>query len=340
VKQSKGTFIVVTACILILLVGGAIYKLNLFDSSSNNATKPVPSVKADETKEENQTTTIATIDSSMKGQQQTITGTILDRSMSKGHVFLKVKDTTGTISVPIFKDKAIDATEMSVGQKIAVTGEVNEYQGKIEIIPQAPKDLVVMETKESERLTNDDIGQTKTISAEIVSKYVHPKGHIFLTVESENGQSLKVPLFSTLQPDATSYPVHATAIITGKVTEYKGELELVPETLGDVEVTNKKAETVQTRQISSIKSSDRGSQVVVEGMVEQVTEKKGHLFLQLTQDDSQIKAVLFKADNDEIKGRKERIENAMTSRFPIRVVATVDVYQDELELIIDKVLVD
>lgn len=138
-KQSKGTFIVVTACILILLVGGAIYKLNLFDSSSNNATKPVPSVKADETTEAGQTTTIATLDSSMKGQQQTIMGTILERSMNKGHVFLKVKDTSGTISVPIFKDKAIDATEMSVGQKILLQEKWMNIKERLKSFPKHKK---------------------------------------------------------------------------------------------------------------------------------------------------------------------------------------------------------
>ena len=339
-KQSKGMFIGLTVCILVLLAGGAIYKLNLFGNETAKKMNTVQSAEADEMTKDNDVISISSITQEMKGQQQKITGTITERSTSKGHVFLKLNDDSGTISVPIFKDKGIDSSMLMSGKTVTVTGNVDVYQGKIEVVPQTEQDLIMMESNQTEQITSDDVGQTKTVSAKIISKYVHPKGHIFLTVESTNGQTLKVPLFVSLKPESSEYPVHATATIKGKVTEYNGELELVPAALQDVTLTNKTAETIKTRTLSSIQKSDRGSQVIVEGMVEQVTEKNGHLFFQLTQDDKQIKSVLFKADSQEIKGRKERIENAMVAQFPIRVMATVDIYQDELELIIDKVLVD
>ncbi|OAN14378.1 OB-fold nucleic acid binding domain-containing protein [Exiguobacterium undae] len=339
-KQSKGMFIGLTVCILVLLVGGAIYKLNLFGNETAKETSEVQSAESDKATKDSDIMSISSITEEMKGQQKKIIGTVTERSTSKGHVFLKVNDDSGTISVPIFKDKGIDSSMFMSGKTVAVTGNVDVYQGKIEVVPQTEQDLIMMESNQTEQITSDDVGQTKTVSAKIISKYVHPKGHIFLTVESTNGQTLKVPLFVSLKPDSSEYPVHATATIKGKVTEYKGELELVPAALQDVTLTNKTAETIKTRTLSSIQKSDRGSQVIVEGMVEQVTEKNDHLFFQLTQDNKQIKSVLFKADSQEIKGRKERIENAMVAQFPIRVMATVDIYQDELELIIDKVLVD
>lgn len=339
-RQSKGMFIGLTVCILVLLAGGAIYKLNLFGNETAKKTNTVQSAESDKATKDSDIISISSITEEMKGQQKKIIGTVTERSTSKGHVFLKVNDDSGTISVPIFKDKGIDSSMFMSGKTVAVTGNVDVYQGTIEVVPQTEQDLVMMESKQTAQITSDDVGQTKTVSAKIISKYVHPKGHIFLTVESTNGQTLKVPLFVSLKPESFEYPVHATAKIKGKVTEYKGELELVPAALQDVTLTNKTAETIQTRTLASIQRSDRGSQVTVEGMVEQVTEKNGHLFFRLTQDNKQIKSVLFKADSQEIKGRKERIKNAMASQFSIRVVATVDIYQDELELIIDKVLVD
>lgn len=339
-EQSKKTFALLTVFILLLLVGGAMYKLNFFESEKEQATKKVPSIAKESLAEVSSEQSISSITEAMKGQQQSIVGTISKRSTNKGNVFLKVTDDSGTISVPIFKDKQIKVVALTPGTLVKVSGEVDVYQGEIEIIPQAKEDIFSVEKEVSEQITSEQVGQTKTLSAEIISKYVHPKGHIFLTVQTTNGQTLKVPLFANLKPETAQYPVHAMTTIKGKISEYKGELELIPEALQDVQLTQKTLETINTKTLASIKKTDRGKQVIVEGMVDQVVEKNGHLFFELTQGKTNIKSVLFKADSQEIEGRKERIHNAMDSRFSIRVIATIDVYKDDLELIIDKVLVD
>ena len=51
------------------------------------------------------------------------------------HVFLKVADNTGEISVIAFKNSNIDsAYDLENGDQISVSGRVDEYKGSLEII--------------------------------------------------------------------------------------------------------------------------------------------------------------------------------------------------------------
>jgi DNA polymerase II small subunit/DNA polymerase delta subunit B len=71
-----------------------------------------------------------------QGQMEKITGMVNSVYVSKGgHIFLKVADTSGEISVVIFNNSNIDeAYDIGVGDQISVFGMVSEYNGKLEII--------------------------------------------------------------------------------------------------------------------------------------------------------------------------------------------------------------
>jgi len=75
------------------------------------------------------------------GQIERITGTVTSVYISKDdHVFLKVADNTGEISVVVFKGSNIDeAYELEVGDEISVLGRVEEYKKKLEIIAKEAK---------------------------------------------------------------------------------------------------------------------------------------------------------------------------------------------------------
>jgi len=71
-----------------------------------------------------------------QGQIERITGIVNSVYVSKdGHVFFKVADTSGELSVIAFKNSNIDnAYEVEVGDQISVLGRVEEYKGSMEII--------------------------------------------------------------------------------------------------------------------------------------------------------------------------------------------------------------
>jgi DNA/RNA endonuclease YhcR with UshA esterase domain len=69
------------------------------------------------------------------GQTEKITGMIDSVFVSKNkHVFIKIADNTGEITVVAFNNSNIDADELNSGDQISVLGRVSEYNGKMEII--------------------------------------------------------------------------------------------------------------------------------------------------------------------------------------------------------------
>ena len=70
------------------------------------------------------------------GQLERISGMITSFYVSRDdHVFMKVADDTGEITVVAFKSSNIDdAYYLEIGERISVLGRVDEYKGELEII--------------------------------------------------------------------------------------------------------------------------------------------------------------------------------------------------------------
>ena len=70
------------------------------------------------------------------GQIEKISGMVTSLYVSRdSHVFLKVADSTGEITVVAFKNSNIDeAYDLELGEEISVLGRVDEYKGELEII--------------------------------------------------------------------------------------------------------------------------------------------------------------------------------------------------------------
>lgn len=70
------------------------------------------------------------------GQMERINGMVTSVYVSRdSHVFLKVADNTGEITVVAFKNSNIDeAYDLEIGEEVSVLGRVDEYEGELEII--------------------------------------------------------------------------------------------------------------------------------------------------------------------------------------------------------------
>ena len=282
---------------------------------------------------------IKSISKDMVDKVVTIRGKITNvRKHENGHLFLEVTDDTGKIDVPIFADKKIPTDQLKLGKQFQFTGMVDEYNGSLEVIPSSSKDVELIK-KNNVEITKENIGKSVEIEAKVITKYRHPKGHVFLTVElTDQQQEIEVPIFDTLQYNSDEIAVNSILKIKGNIGEYNGKLEVIPQAKTDIAILEAgKDSDVSLVEVSRISESNRGKMVQVRGSVKNVTEKDGHLYFYLSDGNKEIKGVLFKADGNEIAGRKLKIQNAAKENFPIRVLAMVDVYNGELELIIDKV---
>jgi exonuclease VII large subunit len=69
------------------------------------------------------------------GKNVKICGELISKYSSKtGHQFLKIKDSTGSITAVIFNTTAKKFDLNSIDKKICVIGSVDEYENKLEII--------------------------------------------------------------------------------------------------------------------------------------------------------------------------------------------------------------
>ena len=285
---------------------------------------------------------IKEVSKEMTGLIVTVKGTI-DKSDShkNGHIFLQVKDETGKIEIPIFSDKNIPPSQLINGQEYLFTGQVDLYEGRLEIIPRNANDVKKVGYDNSD-ITLQNEGQLTETQGEIISKYNHPEGHTFLTIQIEGVNSdIEVPLFSNMKYDSSKLVVGSIINIKGEITNYKEKLQIIPKSTSDVELIETGQESnISFKKINEISELDRGKLFQVKGTITDLVEKDGHLYFKLNDQEHNIKSVLFEADGNEIYERKLKIRDAAEENYEIRVLGLVDIYKEELELIIDKIYIE
>jgi DNA/RNA endonuclease YhcR with UshA esterase domain len=87
---------------------------------------------------------ISEIDYDTAGSKVIVEGQIVSKSVHKdGHIFLKISDGTGKISVVLFSgtSEQLDASCIQVGSNIRAVGKVEEYRGSLEVIPRGGNDV-------------------------------------------------------------------------------------------------------------------------------------------------------------------------------------------------------
>lgn len=76
-----------------------------------------------------------------EGYPVRVSGIIRSVTKSKGHIFIVVEDSTGSILVPIFCDMQpqlkVDSNTFREGQSLTVTGTIHVYRGTVELLPVA-----------------------------------------------------------------------------------------------------------------------------------------------------------------------------------------------------------
>ena len=95
---------------------------------------------------------ISDINEGMLGRTVNVSGTITDiRAHKNGHLFLTIRDDTGTIKVVLWetlvdslKYSGMNISEISRGRRIRIIGDVDIYKGQLEIIPKAPRDVKLL----------------------------------------------------------------------------------------------------------------------------------------------------------------------------------------------------
>jgi DNA/RNA endonuclease YhcR with UshA esterase domain len=83
------------------------------------------------------------------------------------------------------------------------------------------------------------VGRTASTTGYVTYSRTSAQGHLFLTI-SDNSNTLQVPLFAgyiqSAKIDTEQFKIGKKISVTGIVDQYQGQMQIVPQKLGDISV--------------------------------------------------------------------------------------------------------
>lgn len=175
-------------------------------------------------------TSISSLDNSFVGLRVAISGRVMDcREHKEGHLFLKLQDHSGIVSVPIFsRTRAQMEESIEMLDVVEVTGEVALYQDELEVIPEGAADIKVVHTAPVAlvSLTEENAGDAVKVQGTIVEREIVGNGNVILRLREDGGE---LPVFIpswVVEEGLPEMHVGDTVRVDGWVQLYNGELEL------------------------------------------------------------------------------------------------------------------
>ena len=254
-------------------------------------------------------------------------------------VKLVLDDGSGTVTLLLWQDlyESLDQGDALVeGTLVRAQGEVAEYQGELEIVPELPSDVTILAVAERvvpERhlgeLSPDDRGQVvrvegvlkslRTFSAGARGILDDGTGTVTLLLWQEVYDGLPAP--SSLVPGAVLR-------VEGEVAEYKGELEVVPRAAADVSMVGLVELPRAEVAIGQLTADDLGQMVQVEGEVAEVVPFSKGMKYTLDDGTGTITLLLWQEIHEAVEDPA-----ALTTTARLAVHGEVAEYQGNLELV-------
>lgn len=204
----------------------------------------------------------------MLGQQVRIVGQIKRTKEIKGGILVTVDDGTGEMTFPIWNkvlNHVASKNDIKQGNSIDFIGKVEEYRGSLQVVPFWGENITIkkgeaqqpegqkrerVQTKKTEtakpsepvkiqlvELSDDLLGEIVTVEGEITN-VKDVKGGILVTIR-QGDEYMTTPLWQRVLDKVTNRDKivkGARITITGKVGEFKGSLQVVPEKGENVQV--------------------------------------------------------------------------------------------------------
>jgi DNA/RNA endonuclease YhcR with UshA esterase domain len=174
------------------------------------------------------------------GQEVTVRGQIVEATQFASGVRSGVDDGSGPVVVwmpQAVYEGLTDRTGWRVGSTVRVIGRVDQYEGEIEVIPQAARDVAIVHAAvvplEPDALIGDlyagRVGERATVEALIVA--IEPFSSGVKALLDDGSAQVTLLLWQSVYdavPGRGQLAIGAVVRVTGMVQEYRGALELVP----------------------------------------------------------------------------------------------------------------
>ena len=222
------------------------------------------------------------LSAALAGELAVVEGMIVEVDAFSAGVKLTLEDSSGAVTLLLWQDlydSLADRASIVEGARIRALGEVAEYRGELEVVPQLPADVTVLAAAERivaarqlGEISAEDVGRTvevegvlkslRTFSAGVRGMLDDGTGTVTLLLWQEVYDGLA---------DSASLAPGAVLQVEGEVAEYRGELEVVPRAPGDVAVVGRVELPLELLAIGQASADDVGQTVQMEGRIAEVT---------------------------------------------------------------------
>ena len=176
------------------------------------------------------------------GQLVVLRGTVTRVDPFSIGVKLTLDDGTGAVIVLLWQsvyDELPDPAALDVGAEVQVQGEVSWYRDQLEVIPELAEDVRVLAAAAPPAettigaLTNDDVGRVVALRGTLGPPDPFSAGVKF-PLDDGSGTIILLLWQNVYDgiPEAGRLVAGARVEVVGRIEEYRGELEIIPEVNG------------------------------------------------------------------------------------------------------------
>ncbi len=303
---------------------------------------------------------IGQIEAQRVGRWLAVSGQVVQVASFSAGVKYTLDDGTGQITLLVWQDlhaQLADPGALAVGAQLRAQGEVAEYRGELEIVPELPLDLQSIPptptppTPHTPTPTNTPIptntptptatsvpigdlnashsGTEVTVTGQVVDAASFSNG-FKLALDDSSGH-IALVLWNNVYDNCGEAPrlkVGATVRATGEIGQYQGELQIVPESGDAVSVTAPGGPAPPGREIGSL-SAYLGQRVGISGQVARVEGIKDGIKAFVGDETGEVAVLLWNNVLERIAGNQA----LNTPGTRVRVVGVVQEYHGALELV-------
>ena len=268
-----------------------------------------------------------------------VRGTVADLDPFSAGVKLALDDTTGAITVLLWQsvyEGMRDGPEAAIGAEIQVQGEISQYQGQLEVIPEQAGDVQVLAPAVSPpeptpigAVTAADVGRRVTLRGTLGPPEPFSAGVKF-TLDDTTG-AITVVLWQSVYEGMRDGPeagVGAEIQVEGEISQYQGQLEVIPEQAEDVQVLTPAVSPPGPMPIGAVTAADVGRWVTLRGTLGPPEPFSAGIKFTLDDTTGTIVLLLWENVYDAIPDAGLLVTGAQ-----VEVEGRIDEYQGELEII-------
>ena len=273
------------------------------------------------------------------GRMVSVEGTVTRIDPFSAGVKCALSGGEGTITLLLWQDLydgLADASLLGEGATVRAQGVIAEYHGEIEIVPELPADVQVLTLasrqalgRQVDQIAAADAGHTVAVQGALTALRAFSAG--VKAILDDGTGTITILLWQEVYDglaDQAGLVPGALVSVEGQVSEYKGELEVVPRAAGDVDIVGTADWAPVRLALGQIRAGDVGQMVEVTGQIAAAVPFSKGTRLTLADDTGTITVLVWQNLYEQLEDAE-----ALVAGAELLVSGEVAEYQGELEIV-------